>query len=632
MKYKILILMAVTLLIFTSYFMLPVKAEKEMGDKPLIIMEGDVDEDLFEKSGYVIISNTVNSNKVGEYEIVYQSLNSKELITRKVIVIDKNTKDYFNLESKIIKNFNDYPIILEQVRFIDENHQLLIVKYLTDANKNKSHVYMYVLNNKEIIKEVQLYYNVEIDINDVIIESDRFIITGKMWNSLYANYDIIFCCYDYNGLLIHNEKLGGSLDDEAYKIISSEDCYILIGKTSSVDKIFENNKKENNTFIMSLDKVSITPTNCTLGVKNIQNEHTVFINNNDKKYLIYQSDDETLEMIQIKENGEVIKKQSFKEDSPFNIRCIYIINDQIMLFKEEKDVYKTGLLDIKDGFSEKSSFKKEEFITCAVSNNQLTILEKIPDGTKITVLDEAGNKQFEKNIYQEVESNSSFQILNNQIYENNESNTWIKIHHFNYLKIASIGKTIYDDTNYHDHNILINGKKVNHSLLSIDTVNKELFGIYPVMYYFDDDLDLIISKEVLVPVKPGVENGEVYDLGVKLKLNATGYLNNQVIEDGYIIDEEGSYTLKLIGQGGLVEEFDFEVKKLSVSQNALEQIDNIEVYTKVLTTDVKNEELILKVVTLENTYGHVKNSFDFMYLVPTLLMMVSGFFIIKSKY
>ena len=78
MKIKILILMTVSMLFLTVHFLVvPVKGQAlsdEITDNKLIIIEGRVNESYYEKEGYEIIQNNVNSLEEGNYEIVYQSL------------------------------------------------------------------------------------------------------------------------------------------------------------------------------------------------------------------------------------------------------------------------------------------------------------------------------------------------------------------------------------------------------------------------------------------------------------------------------------------------------------------------------------------------------------------------------
>ena len=128
----------------------------------------------YEKDGYVIIQNNVNSLEVGSYEIVYQSLADGMLYTRYVEVISRDNKEYFNVDTCTIETFNDYPMILEKSVSLTKNEQILMVRYITDSDKNIGHLYMYYIKNNEIIKEILLFYNQKITVNDLLVDGDDF--------------------------------------------------------------------------------------------------------------------------------------------------------------------------------------------------------------------------------------------------------------------------------------------------------------------------------------------------------------------------------------------------------------------------------------------------------------------------
>mgnify|MGYP003323512464 CR=1 FL=1 len=157
MKTKILILMTVTKIFLTVQFLIiPVKGmTKSDVEDTLIILEGKVDSSYYEVSGYAIIQNNVVSDIVGEYEIVYQSLQDGMVYTRKVEVISRTDKEYFNMESCSINTFKNYPMTLEKSVSLSDNEQILLIRYITSVYDNKGHLYRYYIRNAEIIREVQ---------------------------------------------------------------------------------------------------------------------------------------------------------------------------------------------------------------------------------------------------------------------------------------------------------------------------------------------------------------------------------------------------------------------------------------------------------------------------------------------
>ena len=110
-----------------------------------------------------------------------------------------------------------------------------------------------------------------------------------------------------------------------------------------------------------------------------------------------------------------------------------------------------------------------------------------------------------------------------------------------------MGKLELLDDNYHDYQVVINGQKVIHNpYLTIDNVEGDTFGSYDVTYYFDSELDLIMSKNIKVNTTCEIVEGGIYDKGLIINHNGAMYLNNERIVSGYIIDEVGLYACNMI--------------------------------------------------------------------------------------
>lgn len=635
MKTKILILMTVSIIFLTAHFLIvPVKGQtlsEDMEDNQLIIVEGKVDESYYEKDGYVIIQNNVNSLEVGSYEIVYQSLADGMLYTRYVEVISRDNKEYFNVDTCTIETFNDYPMILEKSVSLTKNEQILMVRYITDSDKNIGHLYMYYIKNNEIIKEILLFYNQKITVNDLLVDGDDFIIIGQIWNSLYANYDIVFVVCDKNGFRKCNKIIGGSQTDTGLTGTILDDSYLVVGVTDSIDQIFDGNKKTNG-FVMKIDKTSYEAVNIEYHKEYLTAQDLKFVSHNGLKLLIIN--DYTICLSELNDVGKVIKEQKISFDTNINVLEVYGKNNEIKLILEKDNQVEIGILTSKgyEVFNTLNSSLKVKGIE--FFNQMLNVLYEIEDGCKLEVYDEEFKKIYEKDIFNTFNNVDDLIMSGQAIIEPLLSTGKIKIHQLEYLKILTMGKLELLDDNYHDYQVVINGQKVSHNpYLTIDKVEGDTFGSYDVTYYFDSELDLIMSKNIKVNTTCEIVEGGIYDKGLIINHNGAMYLNNERIVSGYIIDEVGLYVLELVGKNNISKIINFEVQDLSLKPTIKEeQIEDL-VDIKVLYSDYQKEELNYNFMETEiSKTSQVNHQWDFMYMIPVLLTMGLGFIVVKFRY
>ena len=242
MKQKIVILMITTLIILTAYFMIiPVKASVSINNlKPLVLLRGTTNFSL-EEEGYDLENNNVNPDMIGSYEAEYTNKETGDVVIREVEVIDLEN-GYYKENMTSINTFKDYPVELLYNESYQEKH-ILIVKFISDTIKNTGYVFMYLIENNQIIKEVSLYFNVDLAVEDLKIIDDHFIKTGSKMNTLTGNIDIFVRVNRLDGLLIYDECFGGSNQDIGYQIIETSESYIVGGKTQSNDKDFISNNQ-----------------------------------------------------------------------------------------------------------------------------------------------------------------------------------------------------------------------------------------------------------------------------------------------------------------------------------------------------------------------------------------------------
>ncbi len=633
MKLKILILMTVSVLFLTAHLLvIPVwgmENDEIMMEDELIIIEGKVEEAYYQKDGYVIIENRVNSEAVGSYEIIYQSLADGTLYTRKVEVISRDKSEYFKIDTYTIESLNDYPMCLEKSISINENEQLLLIKYITNQEKELGHLYMYYVKNNEIVQEIQLFYNQIVEVNDLILDGEDFVIIGKIWNSLYANYDIVFVVIDQNGFRKISKIIGGTSTDVGISGFVTEENYLIGGVTDSTDKEFLGNKKTNG-FVMKIDKNSYEVVKVEYNKDYLMAKDLRFLNL-DKNIGLLLINDDSLVLTMINDSILTVKEKMISFPNMIDVRMIKVIDGQINIVLEIEDKIEIGTIDFK-GYHKKNNIDNNlEIVSIDYTDKILNVLYKTTDGYQFVVFDEELNRLYEKDINQTFDSSTNLFIQNKVITE--EAEKEINIYKLSYFKVLSIGKNTIDNNNYHNYDIIMNGRKIEHDEeLTKDNVDLSTFGNYEITYYFDQEMDVIIQKVLKVNSICDIEKDGLYDVGLIINHNGTMFLNNEKIESGYMIEEPGEYVLELIGNNAS-KIINFEVEKLSIEGEKPQIKDEIWVDTKILTDTYLEEKITYDFIpNSQNLESQVDHKFDWMYMIPVLLTMGLGFLVVKTKY
>lgn len=100
-----------------------------------------------------------------------------------------------------------------------------------------------------------------------------------------------------------------------------------------------------------------------------------------------------------------------------------------------------------------------------------------------------------------------------------------------------------------------------------ENINTDLFGTYKRKRTYNFyGLMIETYYDYVVPLKISIQNKGVYDRKVKLEFNGIGYLNDERIYSGHIVNEEGRYVLEIRGNNEK-KYFTFEVKKLVIDEN-----------------------------------------------------------------
>ena len=620
MKQKIVILMITTLIILTAYFVIiPVKASESFNNlKPLVLLRGATNFSL-EEEGYDLENSNVNPDMIGSYEAEYTNKETGDVVIREVEVIDLEN-GYYKENMTSINTFKDYPVELLYNESYQEKH-ILIVKFISDTIKNTGYVFMYLIENNQIIKEVSLYFNVDLAVEDLKIIDDHFIMTGSMMNTLTGNIDIFVRVNRLDGLLIYDECFGGSNHDIGYQIIETSESYIVGGKTQSNDKDFISNINNDANFIMSLSKDKREIKNVVYNIDNIDYSQFYLKNKSEDTYLCYNTPKNQTMIKRINNLGNITEEYQLPVKSGEVLQDI-IISDKIELgyTKDNKVIYyvftlgeePTNLEILVDGKIE--NIKKE--------NDKITVLARNKDRSIYKVYNN------NKLVYELLLDNNQYILKDDGVIYCEEKK--INVYDINYLIIETLGDNVLDNNgDYHDYKVIMNGDYIIHNDKTVDSVKEEELGKYIISYCFEDDFTFMFDKEIYVYEDVGVYDGGIYDIGTIINVN-NGVLNNEHISGEYILNKEGDYSLILNGHN-LTQELHFEVRKLSVSDNVLEKINTI-LELDITEPILETKDVILKLNTIADEIDTVENNFSFMYTIPIMLTIAFTFVIIKIKF
>ncbi|MDD4388892.1 MAG: hypothetical protein PHV87_06780, partial [Bacilli bacterium] len=98
--------------------------------------------------------------------------------------------------------------------------------------------------------------------------------------------------------------------------------------------------------------------------------------------------------------------------------------------------------------------------------------------------------------------------------------------------------------------IYLNGKHLASYQTVTDTVKGELapYGLYVnLVRHHGGAYVLYFPVKFFYRAQFNVKNRETYDVGYSLFFNGEGYLNNELIKIGYVINQPGNYLLEIVG-------------------------------------------------------------------------------------
>lgn len=205
----------------------------------------------------------------------------------------------------------------------------------------------------------------------------------------------------------------------------------------------------------------------------------------------------------------------------------------------------------------------------------------------------------------------------NSIYIVGENDSDVSITEYINVKANAISSEIYEHETYQSDYYTVNYKEV----FDVGkTRTKEIFGDYEDRYNLNlPFISLIVSDKYYVKEKINVEEGQVYDVGTILEFNGKGYLNDQEIDSGYQIKEEGSYTLIVVGMNAR-KVLNFTVKALTI-EGTPTPIETIEIEDLEVGKKKEHEEQIIEITTDLNPHTNQSGTIYSVVLASLLVLI-----------
>ncbi len=623
MKIKRIILLGVFFLFMLAPKVLIQASSDNSIEKPLVVKIGSNINEYINYENYVIISNQININKEGTYNIVYENLETKEQITKKVYVTNS---DKTSIETNYV-NLGEELGTYEYVKSVNYQDEVAtLIKFQLDG-KTKSSYYLRFGHNSYTIRQ-----STKIGLYDLYEEEEEFFMVGYGPNVI--NGDVDLCYASFSKEKGSNYQTITSVGkEEATCVAGNKKYFFIAGKTNETTELFPEERFGYDAFLLTIDRTTNEIVKKTLFPLETDEAIVDMLFLNNYLYAILETSEQDFRLLKLDIFGNIISEKEFNFQYGYKNLHLKKYHNQAYLSYTYYDYL--FLDDVSVVKEMDDNLKLTEIKTIKTPGLVLVDFE-ILDNKRISLLYK-NNYQNYGYTYRLIEDNEillehtsdlkgSVNSLNNN-YISMSYNKRISIIKLDTVIIKEHIKEVFDPKAMYDvesnYLILINGKEVKHSTLSKLEYNKELFGKYALDYYFCEDVEYLQSITLdYLPFVGVIDNG-VYDQKVTLDGNAKVRVNGEIVELPYSISEIGKHKIELLGQDNALKTLNIEVAVLS--NNNL--VENITESTRVLpgSNQIEQEiDLSFKTIQKENN----SNNLFYLYLVP-LISIGIGFILIK---
>lgn len=566
-----------------------VHASNDVIEKPLILVRGEYTKNI-EYDNYKLISSDLNTNVVGEYLNVYQHYTTNEILYKKIYVVDKtqieNKAYYIEEKNNVINDSN-----IAKYKQIDDNKYVVLYAEESIYDEENINIYLTYLEYGKTVWKILIHENIYADIVDLCIDNNEIYILYNFY-STYSNMDIYLKKYSFKGEYLYSYIYSGDKNDIANKLyIKGNNCYIT-GNTTSEKRLFGGERNKEDSFLIIANKYKMENYKDITFVEVENDDITAIYVVGEYIYVIQYYLEQKLanlpsiKLIKLNVEGVIINEEII--DSGYALKVIgineYLSNEFLLVYEiynDYKKYYETKIykIDIQNEYKNIYTYNY---------NSDIHLYKSFVKDGKISILyKQNGSKS--GYLYQIIDLIQKEKLIDFE-YSSEYYNDIMFIDHFNMLvkdnlsvqniilnvvKVNTFGTTIIDSDkkNINDYDIILNEQK---GSINIDKseihYNINMFGDYNLIYYLEsDNLDIMYNHKIKVTNNLSITNNQTYDVNVKLTFNGIGILDGNVIESGYIVEDIGEHTLKLIGKDNIEYIYQFNIQKISPNKEKKER-------------------------------------------------------------
>ena len=594
-------------------------------EKPLVLaLGGDINAYL-KYDDYIVVSNNVNPNQVGTYNVTYKHIETSEVVIKKVIVIDDNNYSY-----------------VERLKTLNDDYQYTL-KGIANASGMSSFLYKFQIPN--FAGDIYMIYENEYatdlvmrsfngDINDFCYHDGHYIGAGFENSALNKDQDMFMFDLGDTKKLVTVSSAGA---DYANVATFNNKYYILAGATFSKDGVFNGPRDYYDSCVALVNRENLELEHAfTIGLKG--NDEIVDLFEKDNYlYLLQIEDEKNFRLVVTDIFGNKDKELIINEKYGYLNPHFKIVGDNVYLSYASYDyeyldycdrIYQMNLnlelTEIYKGYNQGYTLENYEISNDALSlvlkpkykNYGFLYLEYLKGKLVIT-------HYFDEHL-------TLYGSDKNHLYFND--NGEIIIYQLNTLFIEEKPSLIYDPKinttdDLYNYHVLINGASQDTAKNIKEDINPLIFGKYSVTYLFKNaNFDYLDTLTIDVLPFIGIMDNETYDLGLCLLGNASKIrVNNEVVSNDYKLCSEGNYKVEIEGKDQEIVKYNIEVKDLrsQVSQTETEQ----ELFLKEVAQE---NDLAMLTLKKRETVDASKQNYFFMYIVPIMALLSSFIFLRKG--
>lgn len=618
----------IVLILVISLNVKPIKAIEDNTFKSILVVEKGMGSfSMLFQNGYNIVTQDVKWNTEGIYDVVYQNSKNLGYYKRKVIITSKtslekgivinndeikeemNGKEFLFLDILYEDDYSfyiyggikkeediiqmDFPQCYAYLAYYkngvfkweyeNTNYSYIskiaisptnIVAMITDYEEELSLLKLLEFNQYgDKVREKILDYNNESE-NAYILYNKGFLYIVHSTN-ITSKINIVLLKINYSDFEKHSEKIIG--EDGVNKIVKvriiNDKLHLLAriqNKTKTINEvtlfIYDDN-------LIEIDKVINNP------AKNEKEIDFYFYRN--RLYFICLTNFAGIRNLKIYEYRK-------------NTKYDYVSD---IIWKSENDVYiDDAFIDTSDGYLQifingYSYSESRGFLYARITVEDMKIIDEL---------------YFEK-IYPSILS----------LEKTNDDNIHLLSIDNNELIINSINSVkIEKNKNTNVYNVIING----YSYYSFFP-HKDLFGLYKeIVNYNSKKIEVCFEEEFYIFLNTNLTNDDIYDINTPIYSNGVMYINNEIINNGTYLKEEGKYSVRIVGYNHEEKVINFEIKSLCIKNK--EEIDsNLSISLGNIKIENNQEVMPIKVYKEMLNYNEVIEDNNIFYKIMIISFM-----------